>query len=140
MNYIDGLILILSFSRNTEVEMRQSLCDAVPRKRRLVMRTPSRLYRITTPESKGANSWGVSGTPNILGPEFVVRSKDPSRVVSLLQDTQVWYWSPSVGCGDLIFICLFIFLKCETELMLDNILCFEVVDFSGCFCIICIYS
>ncbi|XP_045128434.1 tyrosine-protein phosphatase non-receptor type 13-like [Portunus trituberculatus] len=74
---------------NTEADTRQNQCDAVPRKRRLVMRTPSRLYRIAGPEAKGAGSWGVSGTPHILGPEFVVRSKDPPRVVSLLQDTQV---------------------------------------------------
>lgn len=83
------LLLIPQFSRNTETEKQRSLCDTKPRKRRLVMRTPSRLYHITDQQSEGAGSWEVPKTPHIIGPEFVVRSKDPPRTISLLHDTQV---------------------------------------------------
>ncbi|XP_050690465.1 mucin-17-like isoform X3 [Eriocheir sinensis] len=73
---------------NAETEKQRSLCDTTPRKRRLVMRTPSRLYHITDQQSQGSGSWEVPKTPHIIGPEFVVRSKDPPRITSLLHDTQ----------------------------------------------------
>ncbi|XP_069175465.1 tyrosine-protein phosphatase non-receptor type 13 isoform X2 [Procambarus clarkii] len=74
---------------NTETELRQNFCEFVPKKRRMVVRTPSRLYHFA--ESSASCIVGHVNTkviPPILGPEFVVRSKEPAKVLNLLQDTQ----------------------------------------------------
>ncbi|XP_071536989.1 uncharacterized protein [Panulirus ornatus] len=73
---------------NTETELRQNLCEVIPKKRRMVVRTPSRLYRFADFDPATVVGHTSAGLPPILGPEFVVRSKEPVKVLTLLQDAQ----------------------------------------------------
>lgn len=72
---------------NTEVELNQNQNEEVPSKRRMVVRTPSRLYRFASNSLNVVK--GKSGLPLIIGPEFVVRSKEPVTHLSLVNSSQV---------------------------------------------------
>lgn len=83
------IFLVFLIFSNTEAELRQNLCEVIPKKRRMVVRTPSRLYRFAGFDPGIVMGHASAGIPPILGPEFVVRSKEPMKVLTLLQDTQV---------------------------------------------------
>ncbi|CAL4099948.1 unnamed protein product, partial [Meganyctiphanes norvegica] len=62
------------------------------KKRRSVIRAPSRLYRFNShPPGDGARAGRTAGStevPDILGPEFVLRSKEEPKMVTLLTPAQ----------------------------------------------------
>ncbi|XP_069949735.1 tyrosine-protein phosphatase non-receptor type 13 isoform X4 [Cherax quadricarinatus] len=73
---------------NSATELRRNLYEVVPKKRRLVMRTPSRLYHFTDSHLSTVVGCANTKLPPILGPEFVVRNKEPTKALTLLQDAQ----------------------------------------------------
>lgn len=68
--------------------MRQVKQEEIPKKRRMVTRTPSRLYRFADPSALVSHGTVDGRGPAILGPEFVVRSKEPVKMLSLLHGSQ----------------------------------------------------
>ncbi|XP_068207308.1 uncharacterized protein [Palaemon carinicauda] len=72
---------------NAGVDLNHNQNEEVPPKRRMVVRTPSRLYRFASKSLDVIK--GKSDLPLIIGPEFVVRSKEPVTHLSLVNSSQV---------------------------------------------------
>ena len=74
---------------------KMSLNNKAITKRRPVVRAPSRLYRILDPNSSTPSMRKKNmTTPTIIGPEFVVRSKENPKILSLIskQSNQVYIY------------------------------------------------